>query len=334
MRSKNKLKQYFLLFGIILLCSILLILISAVRPELFGLRFATSMKTKYHTLESGIYEYDQDLKMNFMKPNFKTVNYWNGYSWIHETDKYGFRNSEDKDRADILLLGDSFIYGHGLDYNKTVGHLLEKDTGLSVMNMARQGDTVYQEMYLLNKYGFNFQPKYVFYFFFLNDVEDIKLLLTEEEMETFMQTPFEDLIFKDKNIIKNDTPTILAKTLNKTVMFINALRDAVGNETNNNYTKTVNMNSPEAQYLERAIVQMKYESDSEGAEFIIVPITLGQHNVFKTLEDIAKSENIPFIDIRSIENLGEHHLPNDGHFSEAGARALVSLLSEYLNQKK
>src|SRR5262245_34868180 len=76
--------------------------------------------------------------MHFMIPNLKTQMSYNGYVWTHESDAYGFRNRRTAIPADIVLLG-SYIYGHGVDFEFTVGHFLEQRTGLSVANLARQG---------------------------------------------------------------------------------------------------------------------------------------------------------------------------------------------------
>ncbi len=55
-------------------------------------------------------------------------------------DRRGFRNAVSRDRAEVSLLGDSMIYGQGVDIDETVGHYLESEMGKSVVNLARQGD--------------------------------------------------------------------------------------------------------------------------------------------------------------------------------------------------
>jgi hypothetical protein len=88
--------------------------------------------------------------------------YYNGFSWKHETDAYGFRNAKTMLVADIVLLGDSNVYGHGLNLNHTIGHYPGEFTGLKIVNMARQGDSALQEAYLLTEYIQRFNPRYVF----------------------------------------------------------------------------------------------------------------------------------------------------------------------------
>ena len=88
-----------------------------------------------------------------MKPNFTRKMHFNGYRWLHKTDWNGFRNPIDRHRADIVLLGDSMIYGHGVDEPHTVRHELESIVGLPVYNMGMQGASAHQEYQIMNKYA-------------------------------------------------------------------------------------------------------------------------------------------------------------------------------------
>ncbi|MEQ1654296.1 MAG: hypothetical protein ABL983_01650 [Nitrospira sp.] len=120
-------------------------------PRLLGDTFANGILTKYSTKPGGIYYFDPVLKMNFMLPSYSAEMTYNGYRWHHQTDLYGFRNHENRTRADILLLGDSNTYGHGLEIEQTVGSFLERLTGRTVYNLGRQGDSSLQMAYLLTE---------------------------------------------------------------------------------------------------------------------------------------------------------------------------------------
>jgi hypothetical protein len=54
-----------------------------------------------------------------------------------------------------------------------VGAFLERMTGLRVANLARQGDCVFQQAYLLTEYIGMFRPRHVIYFFSENDIGDL-----------------------------------------------------------------------------------------------------------------------------------------------------------------
>src|SRR5207245_5469937 len=69
----------------------------------------------------------------------------NGYVWHHQTDALGFRNASLHIPADVVLLGDSLVYGQGVDFEDTLGNRLEERSGLRVVNLGLQGDCAFQE---------------------------------------------------------------------------------------------------------------------------------------------------------------------------------------------
>jgi hypothetical protein len=191
-----------LFLGSILLAIVIIEILLRIHPIMLGDMFANKVLSVYHTGYSGIYEYDPVVKMDFMKPNFQTVAYWNGHRWPHKTDSKGFRNPIDREQAEIVLLGDSLIYGHGVNQFKTVGYFLEKLTGLTVSNLGRTGDCAFQQVYKLNRYGLVFNPKYVLYFFFNNDISDLTGYLAKEELQRFVDTPIEKISFLPRHKMK------------------------------------------------------------------------------------------------------------------------------------
>ena len=108
-------------------CSILIVLLTlelTLRrwPTLLGYAFANGAVSRYTTKSDGIYYYDdRGLGMHFMIRNYQTVMSYNGHVWKHRTDALGFRNDPLHIPADVMLLGDSVVYGHGVDYEHTLG---------------------------------------------------------------------------------------------------------------------------------------------------------------------------------------------------------------------
>lgn len=139
--------------------------------------------TTYGSFPGGIYFTEPETRINFMVPNFETENFWNGYSWRHRADGLGFRNPPGlKDRS-LLLLGDSLIYGHGVEEEQTVAHLLRTREGRPAYNMARQGDCLYQQYVLFRLYRDELAPRTVVLFVFFNDFADLLFYRTREEIE-------------------------------------------------------------------------------------------------------------------------------------------------------
>src|SRR5262244_941689 len=94
------------------------------RPTLLGAAYANGALSRYTVRAGGIYYRDRNLRMNFMIPNFQTRMYANVYVWHHQTDALGFRNAQLHIPADVVLLGDSLVYGQAVEFEDTLANRL------------------------------------------------------------------------------------------------------------------------------------------------------------------------------------------------------------------
>src|SRR2546428_8250861 len=90
------------------------------KPTLLGYAYANGALSKYTTRAGGIYYSDRNLRIHFMIPNHTAEMFANGYRWHHQSDSLGFRNPEPRVPADVVILGDSLVYGHGVEVEDTV----------------------------------------------------------------------------------------------------------------------------------------------------------------------------------------------------------------------
>lgn len=96
----------------------------------------------------------------------------------------GLRDREYGDKADteyrIIILGDSFIFGKGVNAEDTIPKQLERlfrekspDRNTSVINLSTEGYGPFQERHMLNETGFLLEPDMVIMSIFVgNDIED------------------------------------------------------------------------------------------------------------------------------------------------------------------
>src|SRR2546427_9983466 len=168
------------------------------RPTLLGSAYANGALSRYTVRSGGIYYRDRNLRMNFMIPNFKTTMSANGYVWPHQTDALGFRTASLHIPADVVLLGDSLVYGQGVDFEDTLGNRLEERSGLRVVNLGLQGDCAFQEAYRLTAYIDVFAPRFVVYVFTPNDIEDLYVYLSDAAMEAFIAQPVEAVRYPER----------------------------------------------------------------------------------------------------------------------------------------
>jgi hypothetical protein len=76
-----------------------------------------------------------------------------------QTDANGFRNSSERDSADIIVIGDSYME-YGEDENDTLPKRLEaRLPGSRVMNLAKSGYGPFQYLEVLKRFGLKYKPR-------------------------------------------------------------------------------------------------------------------------------------------------------------------------------
>ena len=173
----------------IILCFFTLELILRDYFHLLPQPIANEVGTGYSTWGAGIYYYDHDIKTFRMRPEYSRQMYFNGYRWHHQTDSRGFRNDTEYASADIVLLGDSMIYGHGVESEFTVASSLERLLGRKVYNMGRQGASIHEEYQFILHDALALEPNWIFIFFLNNDLNDLTVRLSAEEQIHFINSP-------------------------------------------------------------------------------------------------------------------------------------------------
>jgi hypothetical protein len=161
---------------------------------LFPHRLGNYLAFAYDDRPHGIFRFNPEMNMLLMRPHYEREMYFNGYRWHHKTDWMGFRNPADRRSAEVVLLGDSMIYGHGVEETSTVRHHLEQALGRPVANLGMQAAGIHQEYQVLKRFGVPLAPRDVFLFFLVNDIWDLTAALTDADMERFLALPVEDHI--------------------------------------------------------------------------------------------------------------------------------------------
>lgn len=112
---------------------------------------------------SRLYSAD-DPELGFVRKPFVS---WLGYvpevnrMVEYRTDKNGFRNSTDLQRADIVFIGDSFTESATVAEEDTYARRVAQSTGLSAINLARGAYGPQQELIVLKRYGLGYEPRFV-----------------------------------------------------------------------------------------------------------------------------------------------------------------------------
>ncbi len=128
------------------------------------------------------------LKVGIHRPNFAADCYSHGYAWRHHADGYGWRNPETWETADVVLLGDSMIYGHGVEEEQTTAAFLRGLLGRRVVNMGITGGSPVHYLAYVRNFALPLEPKVVVVFTFANDLWDIRDTRPLSKIRRFVRT--------------------------------------------------------------------------------------------------------------------------------------------------
>lgn len=89
-------------------------------------------------------------------------------------DRNGFRNDRDLDRADVAVIGDSFVEAAIVPAAETASRRLEAALGVPVANLGQEAYGLRQELAVLRRFGLPLRPRAVVWFLFGgNDLRDV-----------------------------------------------------------------------------------------------------------------------------------------------------------------
>jgi hypothetical protein len=305
----------------------------------------------YNTYPSGIYRFDPTMKMSFMRPHYEREMYWNGYRWHHRTDALGFRNPADRAAADVVLLGDSMVYGHGVEETSTIRHHLEEKLRRPVANLGIQGAGIHEEYQVFKRFGVALRPRYAFLFFLVNDIYDTTCTLTDRDMERFLATAVDD--HDTPYFDAGPAPKIRWRDYLREFYVVKAIdflvhsllpRPAAAAETWE--SEPLFERKPRYRLAMRfhlhALLKMQNLASRNGIDLVNVFIPTGgfrdEEPLYRRiLESFCREHGIRFYDLgdgfaRAPIRHSRMILPHDGHFSDAGSDVVADLLAAYVER--
>ena len=308
------------------------------------------------------------LKVGIHRPRFTSNCYSAGHSWRHRSDAYGWRNPQTWDSAEVVLLGDSMIYGHGVEENQTLAHFLRESTGVRVVNMGMVGGSPVHYLAYLNNFALPLDPKVVVVFTFGNDLWDIRARRPMSKIMRFVRTGEgrEAGVFSRSDLLEGiryykhpaawHDRFALSRLLEYHVRAWRAHRQLDSDDGNDTPAAPAapprqlpavpeppparvldEMEGlPTVQYLRRAFLEIAASTQAAGVDLVVGHIgkrTNVDWMVRRALEDAAAAQGVHYFDVPELVGTG-FRLPNDGHLNENGHRTLADALTAYLDDRR
>jgi lysophospholipase L1-like esterase len=275
------------------------------------------------------------------------------FKYTVKTNSLGFRSKEiaikEKDEYRVLLLGDSFFWGTGVDEQNTISAYLElfskrlhpSRLSLSVYNYAVSGYNTNQQLLVLRSFAQKVQPDHVVLGFFPgNDVIPNASTFINEEGKYASH-------YRMIQRVKEDLRESFSFLFNSVIFRIVALQTYVPKIR---YQIAIREEIIGKSY--DLLEAFKHDTQSRGIRFSIIIIHprdsvqggivqawSNSRKVAYMLRDYCKKNDIEVVDLLDFMNgskdTRKYFYPKDGHFNERGnfvvAKAIFdSLLFEHL----
>ncbi len=314
----------------------------------------------FNDTEQNITKYDSILGWTLV-PSSKARSISTEFDLTYRINKQGFRDerSYEPNRVPgtkrVIVFGDSFTFGWGVENNKTFAKVLERETGYDILNFGVFGYDVGQYYLSLRDNGLGYDPDVVIYNVHIgNDIEDVIL-------EHPYQSPKFKPYFKVENgelVLKNvpvplDNNEIQAGNIDyrvKNVSFYNNVKWLLSLKTvllgknllkQNFYpflvklelVKSIEDYDENFLIIDKLLVKTK---ELLGDRMLLVTIIPSKNIKYNYLEKqfgeklagILEERNIPYVNlIPIISEEGRFHLQKDGHFNERGHTLVAEALA-------
>jgi lysophospholipase L1-like esterase len=279
-----------------------------------------------------------------MEPNRTVKSDTDEFKTVIETNSYGLRDDDpDLSRKNrILILGDSFAFGYGVQQIETFPHLLEQELGnvigraVVVINAGHNGYDTRQEYGYFREAGLKFRPTTVVVAFTLND-----LLSNSGDYFFSPVPPLRQLRHFPLRFVRN-----LAEYLKRPAKMLGKLGFNAGANVTDHFDclrdndKCRNGWVQTHSYLRR----INELAQQKGIPMLLVNIPVRdqlkynpnrpQYQMRKAsieLGHIGEALGVPVIDLATCPEISEHsYYPKDGHWNAQGHRAGAQCIAEML----
>ena len=281
------------------------------------------------------------------------------YENLVKINKLGFRDSEISAKHPqeyrILAVGDSHIYGQGIDEKELMTTFMEQELNktssscqFNIINMGVRAYSTNNELAMLKKIGLSLDPDHIIVFFYINDIVPVDIAsryrrFADMDWYTFdfSGKPTDKVIAKWEKIelIRNSAFLMWAYDIynslaNKSNYINKLLLGEIDDGLRINIENTIN-----------TLDEIRLVSEERGVRLTlaIIPVSAQVTKIFprqiyqSTLKKYAENSELDFVDL--LPDLRSHYiqfqdslvLPFDGHYNSQGHSVMAHTIYEHLS---
>ncbi len=290
----------------------------------------------------------------FETPQFRTTVHIN-LKGLRDSDHLYERTN---DTRRILVLGDSFAWGYGVEETQRFSQLLETSMGVEVINAGVSGYSTDQELLWFREEGVKYKPDLVLLIFAGNDIGDNELPL----VYTIYNKP--EFVLEDGHLILKNYPVPKTNPQGKLIynlsqrsalFYFLVLRyfdlravykniitniDSTASAATNSTVAAINNAKAPFRLTIDLLHEINMISETMGAKLLIVATDRWWNSpsgeTYKDFIDTLNSEGFFVLDIEAVPGFdrGEMLIPGDGHWSAAGHEFVASKIKDFIDSNQ
>jgi len=290
----------------------------------------------------------------FETPQFRTT--------VHINQK-GLRDSDHlyertHDTRRILVLGDSFAWGYGVEVAQRFSQLLETSMGVEVINAGVSGYSTDQELLWFRGEGIKYKPDLVLLFFAGNDIGDNE----QQLVNTIYYKP--EFAQEDGQLILKNYPVPKTSPQGKLIYYLSqrsalfyflvlryfdlrsayqnfrASSDATTSDAATSFASAINTTKAPFGLTIDLLHEIDKISESMGARIMVVATDRWWNSptgeTYKDFINTLYSEGFLVLDVESTPGFdpGEMLIPDDGHWSPAGHEFVARKIKDFIESNQ
>jgi hypothetical protein len=248
----------------------------------------------------------------------------------------------------MLVLGDSFGWGFGVEHHQRFSELLEEEhPGWEIINASVSGYGTDQQLLYLRDSGVSFNPDVVLLMFHESDLRN-----NINAMEYWYNKPYFSLDGAELHLHNTPVPRstakqelqrfLLGRTYLGKIIYNRSgrLRQAISGSSAAAGQEFVTGDKREILAASRdltggLIKSMKALLDGHGCRLLVVSVPMGE-NEKEFLRGLSQESDIPYLALDAFfETTGtEVIFPHDGHWNAAGHRRAAAAIGRFLRDQK
>jgi lysophospholipase L1-like esterase len=285
----------------------------------------------------------------FETPQFRTVVRINQKGLRDREHSYERLN----DTGRILVLGDSFAWGYGVEESERFSELLETSLGVEAVNAGVSGYSTDQELLWFRGEGIKYESDLVILVIAGNDIGDNERQL----VHTIYYKP--QFVREEGHLILTGYPVPRTSPQGRFIYFLSQrsalayflvqryfdlvsfYRDFRGDLNNTNSSQIGASAARESFGLTIALInEMRNVAESEGAKFMIVSTDRWWNGLsgetYREFIDALQNEGFLVLDVEAMPGFdsGEMLIPDDSHWSRAGHEFVAEKVKEFIESNQ